>query len=105
MGHPDELVQGEGALVRAASFVSDARSDFTALSRRLDGQIASVHGRWGGRGAEAFFILHQAWTEKQQTIVGALDRFAESLTTTERDNTTTDDEIGGGYARLRGRLG
>ena len=105
MAKPDEFGQGEGTLSHAAGLVADARTDFTAYSARLDGQIAGVQGRWAGRGAQAFFILHQAWTEKQRTIVTALDDFAGSLTSTEKDNTATDDEAGASYSRLQGRLG
>lgn len=105
MAQPDEFGQGDGTLSRAAGLVTEARTDFDAYSARLDGQLAAVQGRWGGRGAQAFFVLHQAWTEKQRTIVGALDDFAGSLASTEQDNTATDDEIGASYAQLRGRLG
>lgn len=105
MAHPDEFGQGDGTLSRAAGLVNDARTDFTSYSARLDGQIAGVHGRWGGRGAQAFFLLHEAWTEKQRTIVEALDDFAGSLTSTEQDNLATDDQVGVGYAQLRSRLG
>ena len=105
MVQPDEFGQGDATLSRAAGLVTEARNDFTAFSARLDGQIAAVQGRWSGRGAQAFFLLHQAWTERQRTIVTALDDFAGSLTATEHDNTATDDEIGGSYAQLRGRLG
>ncbi len=105
MVQPDEFGQGDGTLTRAAGLVIDARSDFTGFSARLDGQIAGIHGRWGGRGAQAFFLLHQAWTERQRTIVGALDDFAGSLTSTEQDNTATDDAVGADHSRLRGRLG
>ena len=105
MAQPDEFGQGDGTLSHAAGLVTDARTDFTAYSARLDSQIAGVQGRWGGRGAQAFFLLHQAWTEKQRTIVNALDDFAGSLTSTEQDNTATDDEIGASYSQLRGRLG
>lgn len=105
MANPDEFGQGDGTLSHAAGLVADARTDFTAYSARLAGQIAGVHGRWGGRGAEAFFVLHQAWTEKQRTIVDALDEFAGALTATEQDNTATDDEVGAGYQQLHARLG
>lgn len=105
MSHSPEFGQGEGTLTRAASLVSEARSDFNGFAARLDGQIAAVQGRWGGQGAQAFFLLHQAWTEKQKVIVDALDEFAASLTTTERDNVSTDETQGASYARLNGRLG
>ncbi len=105
MAQLEEFGQGDGTLSQAAGLVTDARTDFSAYSARLDGQIAAMQGRWGGRGAQAFFVLHQAWTEKQRTIVNALDDFAASLTSTEQDNTATDDSIGASYAQLRGRLG
>ncbi len=105
MSNAPEFGQGEGTLTRAAGLVSDARADFTTISNRLDGQIGAVQGKWGGQGAQAFFILHQAWTEKQKVIVDALDEFSNSLTQTERDNTATDDEQGAGFNSLAGRLG
>lgn len=104
MSNAPEYGQGEGTLSRAAGLVSDARSDFTTISSRLTDQISAVQGRWGGQGATAFFTLHQAWSEKQRTIVNALDDFANSLTTTERDNVSTDDQQGANFGRLSSRL-
>ncbi len=105
MSNAPEFGQGEGTLTRAAGLVSDARADFTTISSRLTDQISSVQGRWGGQGAQAFFTLHQTWTEKQRVIVAALDEFADSLTTTERDNMSTDDEQGSTFGNLTSRLG
>lgn len=99
-----EFGQGERALSRAATMVADARSDFDALARTLDGQIQGLRGRWVGQGANAFFTLHQAWTEKQQLIVSALNEFEASLISTERDNIATDDTQSANYTRTAGRL-
>lgn len=104
MSNAPEYGQGQGTLTRAAGLVSDARADFTSLSAKLTDQISAVQGKWGGQGASAFFILHQTWSEKQKTIVGALDEFASSLTVTERDNLNTDDEQSAGFGRLSSRL-
>lgn len=100
-----EFGQGDGTLTRAAGLVTDARSDFTTLSKQLDGQIAMVHGKWEGQGARAFFGLHRAWTERQATIVAALDEFESALRRTEADNVSTDETQGSGYQSLVGRLG
>ena len=105
MSNPAEFGQGEGTLSRASGMVADAKADFTTISGRLSDEIAGVQGRWGGQGATAFFVLHQAWTEKQKIIVDALDEFAQSLTTTERDNVSTDETQGANYTKLTGRLG
>jgi WXG100 family type VII secretion target len=105
MSNAPEFGQGEGTLTRAAGLVSDAKADFTTISGRLTDQIAAVQGRWGGQGATAFFALHQAWTEKQKIIVDALDDFSASLTTTEKDNVSTDDAQNASYTNLSGRLG
>lgn len=104
-GEYGDYGQGEGTLTRAAEMVTTARGDFDRLAGVLDGQIQGVRGQWGGAGAEAFFTLHQAWTEKQATIVSALDEFSSSLTGTERTNVSTDEEQGANYARTHGRLG
>lgn len=100
-----EYGQGEQALSRAATLVADAKRDFDRLAGQLDDQISGLRGRWVGQGATSFFGLHQAWTEKQNTIVRALDEFEASLRTTERDNTTTDDTQSANYTRTAGRLG
>ncbi len=105
MSNAPEYGQGHGTLTRAAGLVSDARADFNSLSAKLTDQISALQGRWGGQGASAFFVLHQTWTEKQRTIVGALDEFASSLTVTERDNVATDEDQAAGMSRLTNRLG
>ena len=100
-----EMGQGEKTLTRAAGLVADAKSDFDSMSRTLDGQIQGLQGKWAGAGGSAFFALHQAWTEKQNTIVSALNEFEASLRSTEKDNTTTDQTQSDNYNRTAGRLG
>jgi WXG100 family type VII secretion target len=100
-----EMGQGEKTLTRAAGMVADAKTDFTGMSNRLDGQIAGLKNKWAGAGGTAFFALHQAWTEKHRVITGALDEFAASLTSTERDNINTDEAQSANYNRTAGRLG
>ena len=100
-----EMGQGEGTLSRAAGLVAEARGDFDRISARLDGQIEGLRGRWAGAGGQAFFALHQAWTDKQRVIVAALAEFEASLTGTERDNVATDQAQSATYQRTAGRLG
>jgi WXG100 family type VII secretion target len=100
-----EMGQGERTLTRAAGLVADARQDFEGLSRALEGQIAGLQGKWAGAGGTAFFSLHQAWTEKQRVITNALNEFEASLTSTERDNMSTDESQSSAYNRFAGRLG
>lgn len=99
-----EYGQGERSLSRAAALVADARRDFDRLAGELDGQIAGLRSRWVGHGANAFFRLHQAWTEKQSTIVSALHEFESSLLRTEQDNLATDEAVSAGYTRTASRL-
>jgi len=101
----NEMGQGEGTLTRAAGLVADAKADFDRLSGKLEGQIQGLQGKWAGQGGQAFFALHQAWTEKQQVIVGALNEFEASLTSTEKDNISTDEAQSANYHRTAGRLG
>jgi WXG100 family type VII secretion target len=100
-----EMAQGEGTLGRGAGVVAAAKVDLDRISSRLDGQIQGLRGRWQGAGGTAFFTLHQAWTEKQRTIVGALDCFERALLDTERDNVATDEAQSAAYARTTSRLG
>ena len=100
-----EMGQGEHTLTRAAGLVADAKQDFDALSRNLSSRIQGLQGRWTGAGGSAFFALHQAWTEKQRRITAALDEFEASLTSTERDNMSTDETQSASYNRYAGRLG
>lgn len=104
-GTAGEMRQGEGTLGAAAECVSRCRGDFTRLSSALTDQLMAMQGQWAGRGGSAFFALHQAWSEQQAAIVGALDRFGESLRTTERDTVSTDEQLGSGFSQMAGRLG
>lgn len=101
----NEMGQGEGTLTKAAGLVADAKQDFDRLSGKLDGQIRGLQGKWAGAGGQAFFTLHQAWTEKQKVIVNALNEFEGSLTSTEKDNISTDEAQSANYTRTAGRLG
>jgi WXG100 family type VII secretion target len=100
-----DMGQGQGTLTRAAGMVAEAKTDFDGFSRRLEGQIAGLQGRWTGAGATAFFALHQAWTEQQNVITRALGEFEASLASTERDNVATDEAQSATYHRTAGRLG
>ena len=65
---------GRSALTKAAGMVAEAKADFDGFSRKLDGQIAGLKGKWAGAGGTAFFTLHQAWTEKQNVITKRAQR-------------------------------
>ena len=80
-------------------------SDYVAAVKVLDGQISAVKGRWGGAGANAFFILHNAWQEKHKVVVTALDKFHASLTETEKDNVQVDQQAGDFMNSLINKLG
>ncbi len=105
MSNAPDYGQGQATLSKAAGMVTDAKADFIKESDTLSGQISDMQGKWVGQGASAFFVLHQTWTEKQRTILKALDDFAQSLQTTEQVNMTNDDEQSAVFARLNGRLG
>jgi uncharacterized protein YukE len=105
MSSSREMGQGRGALSAAAALVSDARRDFDRLDQELLQHLATAQAAWGGRGGSAFQALGAAWSEKQRTIVGALDRFEEGLRSTERDNTSTDEAQSAAFARAQQRLG
>jgi WXG100 family type VII secretion target len=100
-----EMGQGEKTLTRAAGLVADAKQDFDGLSKALEGKITGLQGKWAGQGGQAFFSLHQAWTEKQRVITNALNEFEASLTSTEKDNLNTDETQSSNYNRYAGRLG
>lgn len=100
-----EMGQGEQTLTKAAGMVVDAKKDFDGFSKKLDGQIAGLQGKWAGAGGTAFFTLHQAWTEKQNVITNALNEFEASLQSTQKDNINTDEAQSANYNRTAGRLG
>ncbi|GAB2761145.1 hypothetical protein GCM10027020_11870 [Nocardioides salsibiostraticola] len=103
-GH-NEFGQGEGTLTRAASMVTDAKADFMSISNQMTGKLQGMSGQFVGQGGTAFTRLHTAWAERQRTIVGALDDFAESLTLTEKDNLQTDEVQSASMTSLANRLG
>jgi WXG100 family type VII secretion target len=101
-----EMKAGDRTLSRAAGMVNTARSDFDRLSATLSDTIVGYQSKWQGQGGKAFFNLHQAWTEKQNRIVRALNEFESALTSTERDNINTDqtqsDFMNKNHSRLDG---
>lgn len=105
MSNAGEYGQGQGTLTKAAGLVTDAKADFTSLSSKLSSQISSVQGKWGGQGASAFFVLHQTWSDKQRIIVKALDDFADSLSMTERENVSNDEQQASNMNNLMNKLG
>jgi WXG100 family type VII secretion target len=102
---PQEMGQGEGTLSKAAGLVVDAKADFDGLKDTLTNQIAGIRGMWVGQGGSAFFNLQEAWTQRQTTILNALNEFEASLRSTEKDNTTTDDTQSANFNRNASRLG
>ncbi|MGH3346960.1 MAG: WXG100 family type VII secretion target [Nocardioides sp.] len=100
----NEMGMGEGTLSKAAGMVSTAKQDFNRLSGDLEGQIADLKGKWAGAGGQAFFILHQAWTDKQKMVVSALDEFEASLRGTEKDATNVDDTQAVNFTNFQNRL-
>lgn len=103
-GH-NEFGQGEGTLSRAASMVTEAKADFMSISNQMTGKLQGMSGQFVGQSGTAFTRLHTAWAERQRTIVGALDDFAESLTLTEKDNLQTDEAQSSSMTSLANRLG
>jgi WXG100 family type VII secretion target len=101
-----EMKAGDRTLSRAAGMVSNAKTDFDRMSRTMSDTIIGYQGKWQGQGGKAFFGLHQAWTEKQDRIVRALQDFEAALTSTERDNINTDqsqsDNMNKNHSRLDG---
>lgn len=100
-----EMGQALGVLSAAAVLVDEARSDLDSLDRVLTEHLTATAACWGGRGSAAFLSLGHAWTERQRTIVAALAGLEQSLRTTERDNTTTDEGQSAAFARAQHRLG
>jgi WXG100 family type VII secretion target len=99
-----EMKAGTNTLQTAAGMVATAKGDFDKLSSNLSNQILSYQSQWVGQGGSAFFALHQAWTEKQNRIVNALNEFENALTQTQRDNTNTDEAQHTNMSKLTGRL-
>jgi WXG100 family type VII secretion target len=99
-----EMKAGDRTLSRAAGMVNTAKGDFDKLSATLSDTILGYQSKWQGQGGKAFFGLHQAWTEKQNRIVSALNEFEQALTNTERDNISTDQAQSDNMARNHSRL-
>ena len=93
----NEMGMGEGTLTKAAQLVSGAKQDFDRMSGELEGQIADLRGKWAGAGGQAFFVLHQAWTEKQKVI-------EQSLVGTDKDISSTDDTQAVNFNNFQSKL-
>ena len=105
MSTAHEMGQGQGTLSAAAVLVAEARQDFGRLDRELTEHLAQARSLWAGQGGSGFQALGLAWSERQRTIVAALDRFEDALRSTERDNTTTDEAQSAAFVQTRHRLG
>ena len=105
MSSAREMGQGQGTLSAAARMVAEAKVDLDRLDNELVQHLEAARATWTGQGGSAFNALGLAWSEKQRTIVSALDRFEASLCATEKDNTATDDSQSSAFARSRQRLG
>ena len=100
-----EMGMGVGTLGRGADLVGGARADFDRMSTELDHEIDQLRTRWQGAGGRAFFVLKDAWSDRQRQVVAALDDLAAALRDTERDVLATDEAQGAGYHQDLGRLG
>jgi WXG100 family type VII secretion target len=100
-----EMKAGDRTLSRAATMVNQAHGDFNRLATTLSDNLLAQQGKWQGQGGRAFTNLHQAWKEKQDRIVNALNEFEASLQSTEKDNLTTDQAQSDFMNRNHDRLG
>ena len=99
------LSQTDKALSTAAEHVRQARVDVKGKCNTLTDQVNALMGQWGGRGADSFNKLMIEWQNKQEIILRALDRLAEAMVETEKDNLKTDDAVSDVHATMLGRLG
>lgn len=100
-----EMKAGDQTLSRAATMVNQAHSDFNKLSQTLSDNLIAQQAKWQGQGGRAFTNLHQAWKEKQDRIVNALNQFEASLQSTEKDNVNTDQAQSDYMTKNMDRLG
>jgi uncharacterized protein YukE len=97
--------QAYGALSAGAALVAEARHDLDAIGAELRRRIDDTGVSWCGRGGEAFTTFGHAWSDRQASIVGALDHFESALRATEHVNVATDDDQSAALARYRQQLG
>ena len=102
---PHEMGMGVGTLGRGADLVDGARHDFDRMSAELDHEIDLLRPRWQGAGGSSFFVLKDAWNDRQRRVVAALDELATALRSTERDVAATDEAQAAGFHQDLGRLG
>lgn len=100
-----EMGMGAGTLGRGAGLVEAARHDFDRASCELDLEIDQLRSQWQGAGGQAFFVLKDAWSDRQRQVTAALEELAGALRGTERDVTATDQQQAAGYHQDLGRLG
>jgi uncharacterized protein YukE len=100
-----EMGQGLGVLSQAAVMVAEAKRDLDRLDLEFEQHVAEAQGAWVGTGSTAFQRLGAAWSERQRSIVSALDRFESALRATERENTSTDEAQSAAFSRTQRRLG
>lgn len=99
-----EVSKQDQALTRAASMVSDARTELSGSLQSLRGKLDGIGAQWKGAGAGAFTQVMQNWNEDARKIISSLERFEENLRKSESTYTAADEAQQSTFAKLSSRL-
>lgn len=99
------MVQDEdGAILAIRNYIQNARTALRVENDRITGQIDSWRPNWQGEGAISFQTFRNTWNERFQAMLGTLDQFEQSLTSTSTSFESTDSESGSKFAGLTGSI-
>jgi WXG100 family type VII secretion target len=77
-------------VIRVGERINGAQSEFTRKAGELESALGRMVTDWQGEGGGAFGKLMLEWQGRQATITKLLQRFEDSLTTTQLTSVEQD---------------
>ncbi|WP_036283651.1 WXG100 family type VII secretion target [Microbacterium luticocti] len=84
----------EGALLKGAKAVGDAKQGIDRHVKTVRGEIEQVSGYWTGAAAAAYTQLMGRWDEETRKLNNVLITLEDALKGTHQDQSNTEEEHG-----------
>jgi WXG100 family type VII secretion target len=101
----EQISAEEGALLRGAQAVADAKSAIDQKIAFVRGEIDTVGGMWTGPAAGKFTQLMGEWDAKTKKLNAVLDTLEASLRGTANDQAAVDEQHQATIAGLGSMMG
>jgi len=92
-------------LNQAANDCRDAKQLIATQANQVDNSKVTVLSSWKSPAARSFGSAVDMWVEKTKRLSNDIDRIAELLDTTAKQNVDQDEEQAGVFGKFGGMLG